>query len=190
MIRLDRAAMAGLLLLAGAAVAGAEPVTYVVVPERSSVEFRYTENGIPRTGVFARFIGSGQFDVDAPEDAKLSFRVESASIDLGNTLVNAFAQSSEWFDSQNHPHVLFRLTGLESIGPERYIAEGVLSIRGRERAISAPVTLEFGEGEVRAEGDLRVDRVAYGLGTGVTRAFVTIGREVSVLFDLTARPVE
>lgn len=180
-----------LLLFGGSAepAALAEPVAYVVVPERSSVSFRYTENGVAKQGEFARFTGTGRFDREAPEQADLSFRVESDSIDLGNKLVNAFAETEEWFDSAAHPYVQFRLTDLDLVSPERYIAEGKLTIRGRERGISAPVHLVFGENEVHAEGDLRVDRAAYGLGLGASRAFVDIGGEVSVVFDLIARPV-
>lgn len=188
--------LAGVLLalaLAPAALASpalAAPASYLVVPERSKVLFRFTENGAPRLGEFEAFAGSGTFDHDAPADARLEFRVESNSIDLGSRLVEGFAQTGEWFDSAAHPLVTYRLTHLEPVSPERYIAEGVLSIRGRERAVSAPIHLVFGEREVHATGDLRVDREAYGLGMGASRAFVDIGREVSVLFDLIARPAQ
>lgn len=189
-MRLGRS-IGALMLLLGAlpAAAWAAPVSYVVVPERSSVSFRYTENGVPKQGEFRRFAGAGRFDQASPDEADLSFAVESASIDLGNRLVNAFASTEEWFDSTRHPEVRFRLTHLAPVAPERYIAEGLLTIRGETRGISAPVRLAFGEGEVMAEGDLRVDRAAYGLGLGASQAFVDIGREVSVVFALVARPV-
>ena len=187
---IGRAALVAFLMLAyPPAGVMAVPTDYVVIPEQSTVAFRFTENGKKREGEFENFKGTGRFDQDAPGEAKLEFRVESRSIELGNELIDAFAQTREWFDSEAHPLVTFRLTSLEPLTAERYIAEGVLSIRGEARPVSAPVRLVFGDGVVHAEGDLRVDRKAYGLGMGASRAFVDIGAEVSVAFDLVARPV-
>lgn len=168
----------------------AAPRSYALVPERSSVSFHFTEGGEEQSGAFERFRSSGVFDPDAPDEAALEFAVEPRSIDLGNALFEEFAQSREWFHSAEHPEITFRLTDLERVAPERYLAEGVLGIKGRERPVSAPLRLSFGEREVEAEGDLRVDRVDYRLGTGASRAFVDIGREVSVRFRLVARPAE
>ena len=176
------------LILAGPAAAA--PQSYAVVPDRSSVSFHFTEGGTERAGQFEKFSGTGTFDPQAPGEAALSFEVESRSIELGNAIVEEFARTREWFDSAAFPSITFRLTRLEPIASERYIAEGVLGIKGRERPISAPVRLSFGEGEVEAEGDLHVDREAYRLGTGASEAFVDIGREVSVRFRLVARLTE
>ena len=167
----------------------AEPRSYVVVPERSSVTFSYTDGGEARSGTFEDFTGSGTFDVEAPGEARLEFAVAPRSIELGNGLFEEYAQSSEWFDSVRSPEITFRLTHLEPISGERYMAEGVLGIKGRERPISAPVRLGIGEAEAEAEGDLRIDRKAFNLGLGPSAAFADIGREVSVGFRLVARPV-
>lgn len=189
MIRaLRTAGRLGPLIVAGAAMAA--PQDYVVVPDRSSVSFHFTEGGVERGGEFEQFTGTGTFDAETPGDAALAFEVESGSIELGNAIVEEFARTGEWFDSARHPSITFRLTGLEPIAADRYMAEGVLGIKGRERPISAPVRLSFGAGEVEAEGDLRVNRKAYHLGTGASQAFVDIGTEVSVRFDLVARPAE
>lgn len=176
------------LMIAGAVAAA--PQDYVVVPDRSSVSFHFTEGGVERGGEFERFSGTGTFDAQAPGEAALAFEVESGSIELRNAIVEEFARTGEWFDSSKHPSITFRLTSFEPLAGERYMAEGVLGIKGRERPISAPVRLSFGEGEVEAEGDLRVDREAYRLGTGASQAFVDIGSEVSVRFQLVARLVE
>ena len=183
---------AGLALLIGClhAAAAAEPRSYVVVPEQSVISFHYTDGGEERSGRFERFSGSGTFDREAPGEAVLEFDVAPRSIELGNGLFEEYAQSGEWFDSVDWPSITFRLTGLEPIAGERYMAEGMLAIKGRDRPISAPVRLAIGEGRAEAEGDLRIDRGAYNLGLGPSQAFADIGREVSVRFRLTARPAE
>lgn len=187
--RLSALAVAALLAVA-APPAAAVAVDYQVVPELSEVQFIYTENGVEKTGTFRSFAGGGTLDPAALDRARLDIAVESDSISLGNTLVDSFAQSAEWFAADRYPEVRFRLGELRSMGEHRYLARGTLSIRGRENAVAAPVQLEFGDGEVRATGDLTVDRRNYGLGLGPSAAFVEIGPVVTVRFALTARPAQ
>ncbi|MHA1528293.1 MAG: YceI family protein [Alphaproteobacteria bacterium] len=169
-----------------AAAAGLE---WTVVPEQSQVLFDYRRNNQPDVGHFAVFAGEGVFDHDAPGEATLELRIESASIDLDDTMASAFATSAEWFDARNHPLVVYRLLELTPEGENRYHATGDLMIRGRTRPIETTITLEIGDGEAHASGSLRLDRTDYWLGVGPLALFVDIGREVAVRFDLIARPV-
>lgn len=180
------ALMAGLSCGAWAVAA---PETWSVMQDRSVVEFLYIEDGAGQRGTFERFRGSGTLDPEAPEIAKLEIEVHSASISLGSGLVDAFATSAEWFDSENHPLVIYRLDGLERLDGTVYMATGRITIRGTEKAISTPVTLEFTGGEARATGELNLERSDFGLGVGPSAAFVEIGDKVAVRFDLIARPV-
>ncbi len=140
-------------------------------------------------GHFARFAGGGVFDRDAPGEATLELRIESASIDLDDAMVSAFATSAEWFDSVNYPLVVYRLLELTPVGGNDYHATGTLTIRGRTRPIETTITLVVGDTEAHASGSLRLDRKKYWLGVGPAALFVDIGREVAVRFDLIARPV-
>ena len=167
--------------------APAAGLEWAVVPEQSRVLFDYSRNDQPDTGHFARFTGGGVFDRDAPGEATLELRIESASIDLGEPIVSAFATSAEWFDSANYPLVVYRLLKLTPESGNDYHAAGTLTIRGRTRPIETTITLEIGDGEAHASGSLRMDRKDYRLGVGPSALFVKIGREVAVRFDLIAR---
>ena len=169
--------------------AAAQPMEWIVAPEQSRVLFDYQRNNQSAEGRFAVFTGEGLFDPDAPGDATLELRIESASIDLNDALASAFATSAEWFDSANHPLVIYRLLKLTPEGGDDYHATGTLTIRGRTRPIETTITLEIEDGEAHASGSLRLDRKDYWLGVGPSALFVDIGREVAVRFDLTARPV-
>ncbi len=162
---------------------------WTVVPEQSRVLFEYRRNDQPDVGHFAKFAGGGVFDRDAPGEATLELRIESASIDLNDALASAFATSAEWFDSRHHPLVVYRLSKLTPEGGNDYHAVGTLQIRGRTRPIESTITLEIGDGEAHAAGTLRLDRMDYWLGVGLSALFVEIGSEVAVRFDLIARPV-
>jgi polyisoprenoid-binding protein YceI len=186
-MRLIALALAALTCLAlPAPAAGLE---WTVVHERSQVLFEYRRNDQPATGYFAAFAGEGVFDRDAPGEATLELRIESASIDLDDPMASAFATSAEWFDSANHPLVVYRLLELTPEGEDRYQARGELTIRGRTRPIETTITIKIGDDETRAAGSLRLDRTDYWLGVGPSALFVDIGREVAVRFELIARPV-
>ncbi len=168
--------------------APASGLEWAVVPEQSRVLFEYRRNDQPAVGHFAGFAGEGVFDRDAPGDATLELRIESASIDLDDGMASAFATSAEWFDSVNYPLVVYRLLKLTPEGGDSYHAAGELTIRGRTRPIETTITIEIGDDEAHAAGSLRLNRTDYWLGVGPSALFVKIGREVAVRFDLIARP--
>jgi polyisoprenoid-binding protein YceI len=183
-------ALLAVLSLTGAPAAiPAAGLEWTVVPEQSQVLFDYRRNNQPAVGNFAVFEGEGVFDRDAPGDATLELRIDSASIDLDDSLASAFATSAEWFDSANHPMVVYRLLELTPESGNNYHARGELTIRGRTRPIETTITLEIGGDEAHASGSLRLNRKDYWLGVGPSALFVDIGGEVAVRFDLTARPV-
>ena len=173
----------------GLAAVHAPAAAWTVAPGESRVLFDYRRNGNIAEGHFARFTGDGTFDAAAPGEATLEMRIESASIDLDDTTASAFATSAEWFDSANHPEVVYRLLRLTPEGGSAYRAEGELTIRGKTRPIVSSITLEIADGTARATGSLNLDRTDYWLGVGPSALFVDIGRDVSVRFDLTAHPV-
>ncbi len=162
--------------------------SWAVLPDASSVRFDFVLDGKPRSGRFVRVEGEGRFDPERLLEAELTIRISAASIDLGNALFSAFAQSAEWFDARTHPEVVFRLTRLEPLGPGLYAALGDLSIRGRTRPARGELALEIEGGQARAVGRLDVDRLDYLLGVGPSALVVDIDRQVTVAFDLAAKP--
>ncbi len=184
-----RLALSMALGLGLAATPLAAATEWSVDPSQSRILFEYQADGNPAEGHFTAFAGTGRFDPAAPGEARLEFRIESASIDLDDRKAEAFATSAEWFDSESHPHIVYRLNGLTPLEGNRYRAEGELSIRGRTRPVTTTLELEIDEGEARAAGTLRVDRTKYMLGVGPISLFVEIGREVAVRFELVAHPV-
>jgi polyisoprenoid-binding protein YceI len=170
--------------------ASAVATKWTVAPDQSRILFDYERNHQQAEGSFTVFTGSGVFDHDAPGDATLEFKIESASIDLKDSLASAFATSAEWFDSVNHPLVIYRLTQLTPEGGDRYHAVGELTIRGRTRPIEATITLDIGADDAHASGSLELDRTDFLLGVGPAALFVRIGAQVAVRFELTAHPAQ
>ncbi len=180
----------GVVLTAGAlafapAVAAFE---WQVEEDASEIVFEYLADGKPTLGIFARFSGSGDFDPDRPDEAQLTLRIATRSIDLDDTLASAFATSAEWFDSKNHPEVVYELVDLTKTGEQTYEAIGNLTIRGETQAITSTIELNLNDELAEAKGTLNIQRADYLLGVGPSAAFVEIGPEVLVRFALVARP--
>lgn len=185
--QLKRAVTAGMaVMLVGASVTLAKAADWVVQPAASEILFEYTTDGNAKTGVFGSFGGTGEFDAQNPANATLELRIETSSIDLDDILASSFAQSAEWFDSKNHPDVIYRLISLTPIEGNRYEAKGQLTIRGEERPISSQIDLEIGADSAAAKGSLQIVRADYLLGVGPSAAFVEVGPNVTVSFDLKA----
>lgn len=163
---------------------------WVVQPANSRIGFEYQGDGTPKSGVFSRFKGTGQFDPDSLSGAELLLTIDTSSIDLNDDLASGFAQSAEWFDSKNHPNVIYRLIDLTPIEGTRYAAMGQLTIRGVERPITSEINLAFDEDLAAAAGSLVIVRADYLLGVGPSAIFVEIGPDVIVSFDLRAARTE
>lgn len=183
-----RGLLLGLVLALGSVPAMA--ASWRIDREQSQILFSYLRADQPDQGAFTRFAGEGVFDPANPNDARLEIRISSGSIDLRDTVASAFATSAEWFDSKNHPDVVYRLTSLVPVGQDIYNSTGTLSIRGRTKQIEAPLTLRIENGRGTADGALVLDRTDYLLGVGPSAAFVSIGPEVTVTFQLRAIAVE
>lgn len=185
--KLRRMMQAGLaMMLVSASVTFANASGWVVQPAASEILFEYTSDGTPKTGVFGSFDGTGEFDKQNPSNATLELRIETSSIDLGDILASSFAQSAEWFDSKNHPDVIYRLISLTPLDGNRYEAKGRLTIRGEEQPITSQIDLEIGDDSAVAKGSLVIVRADYLLGVGPSAAFVEVGPNVTVSFDLKA----
>ncbi|MEM7684060.1 MAG: YceI family protein [Pseudomonadota bacterium] len=153
---------------------------------QSRVDFDYTRNGAPATGVFGSFSGSGAFDVIAPETSELTVQIDSRSIDLNDRMASAFATSAEWFDSSQHRYITYKLTGLKPRPDGRYDAEGMLTLRGQTKPVAAVIALGFDGQTATATGVVSLNREDYLLGVGPSSMFVEIGTEVAVRFELRA----
>lgn len=169
--------------------ARASAARWIVDEQASRVGFEYIRAGQPAVGRFKSFHGQAMFDPAMPGAATLTLVIDSASIDLHDPLASAFATSSEWFDSKHYPEVTYRLTDLAPLGGTAYRAEGFLTLRGKTMPVTADINILVEDGSATATGTLVIDRRPYRLGIGLSTAFVEIGPEVEVRFDLRAHPV-
>ena len=177
-LRVLRFAFVAMLLASAPALAE----SWRVELSKSSVSFFYTEDGKPKSGVFRRFSGGGEFDRRRPERARLRFEIDLKSILLEDALRTGVVKDTVWFDVKSHPKATYVLTSLKRRRGDQFVATGELTIKGTTRALTAPVRLNIDKRRARAVGEFEFDRFDFKVGDRI----FDISDQVSVRFDLVA----
>ena len=73
------------------------------------------------------------------------------------------------------------------MAPGRYLARGVLSLKGVKKELEVPFTWQEAGNAATMEGDLNVERLPFGIGTGEWGNGNTIGLGVRVKFNVRLR---
>lgn len=170
-------------LLAGAAHA----VEYDTLhPDKSRMTFVYRQMNVPLEGQFKRFNGRIRFDPAKPVEGRAEIDIELASIDTGVAEANAEAAGKLWFDTRQYPVARFVSSSVKPLGGNRFEVAGKMSIKGRTRDLSTPVTFRQESGGGVFEGEFVLRRADYGIGEGMWADFGTVANEVQIKFRLVA----
>lgn len=90
-------------------------------------------------GKFAKFSGE-LVTAENPLDSTVTAEIELASIDTGNEQRDGHLRSPDFFDTDNHPQMTYRSTGLRA-DHDQYVLDGELSLKGVTRSV--PLKLEL-----------------------------------------------
>jgi len=138
-------------------------------------------------GSFKRWDGDILFSPDALAKSKLTIRVDLASVTTGDDQRDATLPTPDWFDATAHPTAIFTASRFKAIGPDRFVANGTLTLRGVTRPVAVAFTLKITGDNAAAQGSASVDRTAFGVGQGEWAATDQIPAEVKLSFSLKAR---
>lgn len=160
----DRCRRLGIALVLACLPFGALATDYRQAPG-STLAFASEYDGETFTGKFPEFRTTLRFDPARPEQARLEVAIPLASVDTGSSERDDMLREAAFFAVGRHPEARYTATGFRKDGPGRYIAEGMLELRG----VTAPVTLHLawhpGERPV-LEARASVSRTRFGVGGG------------------------
>jgi polyisoprenoid-binding protein YceI len=112
--------------------------SYRLDPEHASLLFKLDHLGFSQlVGRFDRFEATLDFDPAAPEAARLTVLVDTASIDLDLPAFEAELRGPQWFDTGRFPQARFESRGIAITGASAGRVDGELTLHGE----TAPVTL-------------------------------------------------
>jgi polyisoprenoid-binding protein YceI len=176
------------LLLAAASHATAADWRMDVVGSR--LEFAATFEKAPAPGVFKEFDTRLAFDPDKPAGGKLDVTIKTASADMANADINKAIAGPEWFDFGRYPQATFRASEIRRVAAGRYLAKGILTLKGAQRPVEVPFTWNAAADSAAMEGELTVQRRDFDIGTGEWAAASVIGPDVKIKFRVRLRKAD
>ena len=176
--------LALILLVSGQALAA----DWKIDPAASRLEFVATFEKSAAPGVFKEFDARlARFEPDKPEGAKLDVTVKVTSADMKSGDVNREIRGPEWFDYARFPNAEFHAEDIRRVAPGRYLARGLLSLKGVKKELEVPFTWQQSADAATIQGELNVERLQFGIGTGEWANGNTIGLGVRIKFNVKLR---
>ncbi len=149
-----------LLLIAGPVFAA----DYVQAPG-SSLVFAGTYQGAVFTGRFPGFATTLSFDPQHLSTARLDVHIPLASATTANADYDVQMRGDAFFDASKFAQAHYIATRFRSLGSNRFIADGTLSLHGMTKPVSLTFTWAPGMQPVLT-GRATVKRLDFGVGGG------------------------
>jgi len=181
-----------LLLIAVLAVMAPTLVVAAAAPARwtvdagSKLSFQGKMNGDGFTGIFRRWSADIRFDPKALAASKAIVTIDVASAATGDADRDQALPTPDWFAAQRFPKATFTTTAIKDLDGGRYQASGDLAIRGAHKAVVLPFTLAISGDTARMNGQLVLNRTAFGIGQGKWSTPDVVDTSVTVIIALTA----
>jgi polyisoprenoid-binding protein YceI len=170
-----------LLLLAASPALSAN---LILDPAQSRVGFRYLQMGSDAEGEFRHFSADIQFDSASPEAGRVIVSIDPASIDTGLPDANTEAAQPGFFDTRKFREARFESGSIKPLGGGRYRVTGKLTIKGVSRALNTIAVIRPEGTAQRLTGAFALNRLDYGIGTGMWSDTSVLANEVRVAYSL------
>ena len=181
-----RIVLAWLALTLAAAPAEAAALRFRVLPEASELGFHATSRLVNADGRFARFGGEVLADPADLSTARVSMKVEAASIDTGIGRRDNHLRSEDFLHVDRFPAITFESTRVEGSG-RRLVLTGRLTLRGVTKEVAVPMEVSVTGDRLEARGQLDINRRDYGI--NYDSSLNPIGQRVRIQFAFRAQAV-
>lgn len=158
-----------------------------MVPAQSRIGFSGTHAGNPFQGTFGQFAATIRFDPADLPGSKVNVVIATASARTGDKFQESSLAGAEWFDPATHPRATFTTTRITAAGGDRYVADGILTIKGKATPVRLPFTLRIAGDMAKMSGRTSLDRIALGMGTKSDPGGAWVSKQIGLAIDITAR---
>lgn len=156
-------------------------------PATSRLEFIATYEKTAAPGVFKEFDTRMHFDPDRLGESQLEVTIAATSADMRSADINKAIREPEWFDVAHFPQVEFHATDVRRLGVNRYVAAGMLRLKGIQQPVEVPFAWTDAADGATMEGELTIKRALFGIGVGEWASTSVIGADVTVKFRVRLR---
>ncbi len=179
---------AGAALALGLTLAATTPSlaasNWAIDPARTHIAFTIDAVAYPSThGEFRKFVGTIAIDIEHPARSRVTFHVDTGSVDVGSPAFNNYISSSVMLDAPRFPTIDFASTAVQKIDDHRVHVTGDLTLLGVTRPLGVDVEVER-----RVEGSrtrlgftakAKIDRLEFGMNSG----YPVISRDVDLVIS-------
>jgi polyisoprenoid-binding protein YceI len=172
-------------VLAQAHVPAVAAANWRIDPARTHIAFAIDAVGYPRThGQFRQFDGRISVDLEHPDRSKISFHVQSQSVDAGSPSFDDYLRSDAFLNSARFPSIDFVSSSVAKIDDHTVRVTGELTLLGVTRPLGVDVAVERtgGGGRLAFLAKTNIDRLAFGMNSG----FPLVSRDVELVISSAA----
>ena len=162
------------------------PVAWTVDKAASRLGFHAAMNDTAFDGMFRRWEANIVFDPANLAASHVTATVETGSAITGDPTRDEALPTADWFFVQKFPKATFIAKTFKALGPNRYEADGDLTIRGVTRPAALPFNLTITGKVAKIDGQLVIDRSQFGVGQGQWKAGDAVKLPVTVTVKLQA----
>jgi polyisoprenoid-binding protein YceI len=192
MMRMFRTSTGAVVLaLSAVAAVHAEPKSYVVDKNHSSVGFQIRHMVGKVSGRFNDFDGKITADPAKPETGSVEFTIKAASITTDNERRDTHLRSADFFEVEKYPEISFKSEKIVPKGKDEYEVSGPLTMHGVTKAVVLPVKMLGTSGDlIGLEVQTVLNRKDYGIvwNKVLDTGGVQLGDDVTVSINLEVRP--
>jgi polyisoprenoid-binding protein YceI len=173
----------------------AEPVTYVIDPAHSAVQFSVRHMMITNTkGEFSKFEGTIVYDPKNLAASKVEATIDANSVNTREPKRDSDLRGSEFFDVAKYPNLVFKSRQVTKSG-DNLLVKGDLTIRNVTKEVVLTVegpTPEMkdqrGRMKIGLSATAKVNRKEFGLMYNqlLETGGVVVGDEVTITLDIEA----
>lgn len=138
-------------------------------------------------GSFGQWGSTIRFTPDAPEKTAIRVSVDLSSVNTDDSQRDESLRGADFFDIGAHPRAVFTANGVRALGNDRFEARGSLDLRGTRKPVTLVFSLKIRDDTARVSGTTKLDRTAFGVGSGEWVATDEIAANVGITFSFTAK---
>jgi polyisoprenoid-binding protein YceI len=179
--------LAGCLMTFAAAASGARAApAWTVDRAHSRLGFESALGGVKFSGAFQQWDAAIAFDPKDLATSRATVSIDLVSARTGDAERDSVLPSGDWFDTGRFPKAAFATTAVRPLAPGRYLAMGVLTLKGVAKPVTLPFTLTIRGNVATMNGSVVIDRSQWGVGLGQFAGQDPVPHAVTVRIAITA----
>jgi polyisoprenoid-binding protein YceI len=158
----------------------AAPPAWTIDARQSRIGFSTRWAGQAVNGTFRQWTGDIKFDPTNLPASKAIILVQTGSALTGIKEPDDNLSGEDWFNAARFPTARYETTAIRNVGPNRYVAEGMLTVKGVAYRLALPFTLTIAGNVATMSGQATLDRNTLKLGLESDAGAQWVARETVV----------